>query len=146
MIQFSSFSRVLKNDSLCTYFSSSQNSIMKKIWLPVLFLHSKLQKASVVQKYTFVEEPNVHLNILKTVFEATTVRSWIKPPTPRPLIFFQKFFFRSKKIEQCETYLSIWNSIKSHEIFSNVFVFNVIFKWLVKTKQNELCLRKAAER
>ena len=75
MIQFSSFSRVQKNDSLCTYFSSSQNSIMKKIWLPVLFLHSKLQKASVVQKYTFVEEPNVHLNILKTVFEATTLRS-----------------------------------------------------------------------
>ena len=56
-----------------------------------------------------------------------SVRTLKSPPTP--LINFWIFKSHSKKIEQCNTYLSIRNSIKSNKIdFSNVFVFNVIFK------------------
>ena len=54
---------------------------------------------------------------------------------PPRLIIFGFSGLAPKKFEQCKTYLSILNSIKSSEIyFLNVFVFNVIFKWACENK------------
>ena len=49
------------------YLQLSSEEYIEKIWLPVLFLHSRLQKTSVVHRYTFGEEPNVFF-----IFQATT--------------------------------------------------------------------------
>ena len=48
-------------------YNSDQKSMLKKIWLYVLFSHSKRRKILVVRRYTFAEEPKVYLNISKTI-------------------------------------------------------------------------------
>ena len=47
-------------------YNTDQKGMLKKIWLHVLFSHSKRRKVLVVRRYTFAEEPEVSLNISKT--------------------------------------------------------------------------------